>query len=246
MSKIGWASWFEKTPLTFQGNPSTHYGWSELLEYEPEKLDTWSGSTNGYMQCPAFVNYTSQIWVLRSWIDVDLIWDPKNNILSSSLPQLQHETMIRLHHGDFVPGTDRPIVAINCSYLFVADKSTYIEFLPPFNHDVSQMRLMPGSFNICGWQRPLVPTFEMLSNHLSIKRGQPLAYVRFKSENLKDVFKLEKIDKTPELEHLVKSCMSVKTYQRNISWQIAQSAWNSIRPSSFFKKSCPFKNIFKK
>jgi hypothetical protein len=240
MTKIGWCTWFEKSPVTFQGPPLNHYEWAKLVEFEPEKLDTWKDSTNGYMKCPAFVNYTSQTWVLKSWIDIDLKWDPYNHVLNANLGPLQHDCMVRLHSNDFDAKVDRPIVALNCSYLFVADKPVLVEFLPPYNHDVTGMRLMPGSFNICGWQRPIMPTFEMLTDELTIKRGQPLAYVRFRSENLKDVFKLEKIERSDELQRLVDSCVTVKSYQKNISWSIAQSGWNSLRPSSFFKKKCPF------
>ena len=245
-SKIGWTTWFEKQPLTVDLIPLNYYGWSELTYFEPEKLETWKDSTNGFMKCPAFLNYNSQTWVLKSWIDVELTWDANNGVLNSNLPFEQHQSMIRLHSADFTIGVDRPIVAINCSYLFVADKTTLVEFLPPYNHDVTEMRLMPGSFNISGWQRPIMPTFEMLTDKLTIKRGQPLAYIRFRSEDLKDSFKLEKLDRTPELEHLVRSCVSVKSYQKTLSWQIAQSGWNKLRPKSFFKKTCPFKWLFKK
>lgn len=217
--KIGYVPWFEKSPYTDQGSVN-YYGWNEVVNFELEKIDTWKNSSAGFMKCPAFVKYVDQTWVIKSPIDLDIRWDDTNKVLHSNLPEMAHNAMIRTHWGDFDVEKDRPIVAINSSYLFVADDDVWIDFLPPFNSIDPGWRLMPASFNINTWQRPVVPTFELLANEINIKRGQPLAYIKFRSKNPQDLFKPIKQERTEELEHLANSCVTIKTYQPNLSWQV--------------------------
>jgi hypothetical protein len=236
--KIGWCPWPEKTHLTNNG-PTTYYGHAEILAIEPRKLDTWDNSHSGFTKCPAFSTYISNTYMIFSNIDVELTWDNTNKVLNSNLPQHAYNTHINLHYQDFVPDVDPPIVALMSSILFVADQPVVMEMTPPYNHIDPAWRMMPGSFNIYNWFRPVIPTFEMLHTKVSIKRGQPLMYIRFKTENFKDNVVLERMERTNELEHLVNSCLSVKTYQPSLSWRIANS-FNPIRPRKLLK-SCPLK-----
>lgn len=217
--QIAYIPWFEKSPFTNCGTVN-YYGWSDIAQFELEKLDTWKDSTKGFMKCPAFVKYVDQTWVIKSTIDLDIRWDNCNKVLHSNLPESAHNAMIRTHWGDFDSQTERPIIAINSSFLFVSDDDVWIDFLPPFNDIDSTWRLMPGSFNINNWQRPVVPTFEMMADEIHIKRGQPLAYIKFRSKDPQDLFKLNKQPRTDELEHLVNSAITVKSYQQNLSWKI--------------------------
>lgn len=231
--KVGWCPWHENNELTTI-NASTYYGWAEVACIEPKKLDTWSDTTSGFSRCPAFLNYVNSTYMLCANIDIELDWDPHNRVLNSSLNHAAHNTYVNLHSGDFDPTSGFPIVAVASSYLFVADQPVVLELTPPYNHIDPAWRVMPGSFNIYNWQRPVVPTFEMLENRVVIKRGQPLLYVRFKTENFKDTIILEKIERTKELDHTVNSCLSVKTYQKNLSWKIANT-FNKFRPKKFLK-----------
>jgi hypothetical protein len=231
--KVGWAPWGEKNHLTTK-TAVTYYGWTEVAAIEPKRLDTWEGSTSGFTKCPAFNNYIGSTYMLSSFIDLELQWDPVNKVLNSSLEQHAHQTYINLHSRDFDPHTGRPIVGVSSNYLFVADEPVVMEMTPPYNHIDPAWRVMPGSFNIYNWQRPVVPTFEMLEDRVVIKRGQPLVYVRFKTQKLNDSVVLKRIERTEELDHAVNSCLAVKTYQSNLSWKIVNT-FNKIRKRKFVK-----------
>lgn len=231
--KVGWCPWHEKNHLT-SNNALTCYGWAEVACIEPKKLDTWENTTSGFTKCPAFSHFVNTTYMLCANIDVDLHWDPVNKVLNSSLGHAAHNTYVNLHSMDFNPDTGRPIVALASSYFFVADQPVVIEMTPPYNHIDPAWRVMPGAFNIYNWQRPIVPTFEMLEDKVSIKRGQPLVYVRFKTENFKDSVALERIERTDKIDHAINSCLSVKTYQKNLSWKIVNT-FNQFRPKRFLK-----------
>ncbi len=234
--KVGYTPWFEKSPNTSGLGPLNYYGWNEIVHFDLEKLDTWKDSKVGFMKCPAFVKYNEQTWVIRSLIDVELHWDKYNKVLSSNLPSLAHDAMVKVHWGDFNPEVDKPIVALNSAMLFYADEEVWVDFLPPYNHIDLRWRLMPGSFNICNWQRPLVPTFEMLNDRIEFKRGQPLAYVRFRARDPQAMFQLNKQPRTEELDHIVNSSVSLKSYQNNLSWKIVSGVIpNRLRPKKLVK-----------
>lgn len=235
--KIGWCPWPEKSHMTTSMS-SMYWGYGELVAIEPKKLDTWENSHSGFTKCPAFTTYVNSTYMLCAAIDVDLTWDPINKVLNSNLMQPAHETYINLHHQDFVPDIDPPIVAMMSSMLFVADQPVIIEMSPPYNHIDPAWRAMPGAFNIYNWFRPVIPTFEMLHTKVSFKRGQPLMYVRFRTENFKDNVVLERIERTDKLDHLVNSCLSVKAYQPSLSWKFVNSI-NKLRPKKLLS-TCPF------
>jgi hypothetical protein len=234
--KIGWCPWGERGP---HESSATYWGQAEILSITPKKLDTWDNSLSGFTKCPAFATYVSNTYMICSNIDIELTWDVEHKRLTSNLPPMAHDTFVHLHYQDFVPDVDPPIVSMLSSMLFVADQPVMIEMTPPYNHTDPAWRSMPGAFNIYNWFRPVIPSIEMLHNKVSIKRGQPLMYIRFKTENFKDNIVLERIERTDKLEHLVNSCLSVKNYQPSLSWKISNT-FNPIRPRNLLKK-CPFK-----
>ncbi len=226
--KIGYCPWFEKNYQT-TNTALNYYGWAELAHFDLTPLDTWDDSTSRYHKCPAFVKYVKNTFVLRNMIDLNIQWDKVNQVLHSNLPAEAHNAMIRTHWGDFDIENGNPIVAVSNSFVFVADQPVYIEFLPPFNHIDNSWRLIPGMYNIYSWQRPVITTIEMLEKQVILKRGQPLAYVRFRSDNPSDTFTLEKIERTEKLEHAVNSCLTLKHYMPKLSWKI-HNAINKLRP----------------
>jgi len=231
--KVGWLPWHENNEYTTK-NAVTYYGWAEVAALEPKKLDAWEGTSSGFNKCPAFLHYVNSTYMLLANIDIELQWDPINKVLNSNLPQHAHNTYINLHSADFDPSTGYPIVGLSSSYLFVADEPVIMELIPPYAHIDPAWRIMPGAFNIYNWQRPVVPTFEMLQNKVIIKRGQPLVYARFRTESFKESVQLHRIERTTELDHVVNSNLSVKTYQKNLSWKIVNT-FNRFRPKKFLK-----------
>lgn len=229
--KIGYCPWFEKNQLTIN-TATNYYGWAELASIDLENLDSYEESTARYHKCPAFLAYVKNTFVLRNTIDLEIQWDKCNQVIHSNLPLPAHDAMIRTHWGDFDPVNGRPIIALSNSFVLLADQPVYAEFFPPFENIDNSWRLIPGTYNIYSWQRPILPTIELLNDRIILKRGQPMAYLRFRSENLKDTFSLQKIERSEKLEHAVNSCLTLKHYMPNLSWKI-HNAFNKIRPKKW-------------
>lgn len=234
--KIGWLPFIEKIKKADANEElQTYFGWVENAAYPPEVLDTWQDSSGAFLQCPAFFNYVNQTWVLKAWQDVELIHERGKGV-RSSLSKIQHDTLIDINPMFFDVQRGYPILTLKNAFVFVADKPVWIEALPAFNNLNPALRLIPGHFNIGAWQRPVFPTFEMIQDRVIIKRGDPLMYIRFKTANINEMFKLERLERTEEIDHSINSCLSLKNFVKGLSWVIASRGWNKARPKSFFKK----------
>lgn len=218
--KIGYCPWGWKQYTETDSSPDVHWGVVDELHLPIKPIDTWKKSASGFTKCPAFQSYVNNTYAIKSWLNIDLNWDKNNSVLDTNLKQPQSNFMLNVHYNDFDVQKDFPIVAYMCSYVFVSNEDVWLDVFQPYNDSDGSWRLMPASFNINVWPRPVQPTFEMLSNKVSFKRGQPISYIRFRSKNQKDTFKLVPIERSEHLEKAVNVNTSVKHFVPNLSWKL--------------------------
>jgi hypothetical protein len=130
--------------------------------------------------------------------------------------------------------------------VFVADEDIIIESLPAMMHDsetLRNIRVIPGTYNIHRWVRPLDFTFEILdpSKPLEFKRGDPLFYVRFIDPKGRKV-ELERIDQTEEILKTMYGMVVLKNYISKLSLdKLYDMAHDWIKNRKWLKKKkCPF------
>jgi hypothetical protein len=140
------------------------------------------------------------------------------------------EAMFRLEPRDLWRSSAIPLVQIPSPYCFVADEPIEIEQFPPIFADTTTLnwRLIPGRFDIYGWQRPLNWAFEWDTKcgDLIIKMGEPLYYVRFydKSGSLIPNPDLVRTPLTDELRSRLNASSGVTSLQRGTAALIKKSA----------------------
>jgi len=182
-----------------------------LLAIEPESvLKNWYGnvSTN-FTRCPAFVNSLKNTYVVRSPIDVQVSINKLEHWANVTIPERAPPSILvpRFKEDDVENG--RYFASLNIApFVFYSEKSIEMQLLPAFFEEPSQLRVICGKFNIGKWKRPLEYAFEMKNpiQTIVIKRGDPLFYLQFITENdeavtLKRVEETEK-DKLECLENL--------------------------------------------
>jgi hypothetical protein len=136
------------------------------------------------------------------------------------------------------------------SIIFWSDESVMMELLPPVleHSDLNQnIKIIPGTFNIGKWIRPLDFTFEIAdtSKPLKIYREQPILTARFLPENGSSV-KLVRKMYDEKLDKVFKSMVSAKQVvphkNLNFLYEIGEPF---LKMMNFRKKKCPF-SFFKK
>lgn len=227
------------TPVQFMSNPEDYdtkllksASWSKAISLPIERLDAFELKKGGIQECPAFQFYYKNTFVLRSWHDFKI--KLTNTGIRSNMPTATgHESAFTLHEDNSI--------SIMHSYLFKTDKPTWVEILPAFYHPNSAMRVYPGTFNIHSWTRPVMPAIELIEDVLEVKRGDPLAYLRFRTEDVSESFSLkleEDSESIKSMQERAASSVIVKDFQEGLSWKLASRTMGVKKPW--------YKNIFSK
>jgi len=120
---------------------------------------------------------------------------------------------------------DHPIFDFRMHTLFVSNrKHTWADLMPAFLHDTGAINVLPipGSFNINTWPRPTVfagPVRDKLKP-VVFQRGDPLYYVRFRTNDPEDTFELKEIDYSDRLHRAVTARVNLKNLFPRYSWRL--------------------------
>lgn len=194
-----------------------------------------------YTKCPAFIEYFKNTYVVRSPVDLKLYYDTVSDRLSIT-PQGQEFYDKFVHHRGIAAGKAGPfLMSLAFYHLFIADKECHIELLPATFHGGSfteKARLIPGTFDISKWYRPVEVAFEFLnpSAPIDIKRGDPLCYVRFIPKDTKKI-RLVKHEFSEEVARSCDQCIGLKSA---LPKQPLSSLYEIAKKHLAPVKKCPF------
>tara|TARA_B100000683_G_scaffold82664_1_gene81561 strand:- start:20376 stop:21080 length:705 start_codon:yes stop_codon:yes gene_type:complete len=193
---------------------TTKLGWCwtgtipDLLVLEPERFKTpkivnKSYNKRGVIDCPSYQGFYNNLFILKSPVSFNAI--PKEggvDIESDEVDTHQLQGLVTLHQPDEMYDVNKPMFQFNLNYLFVADQPCLMEILPPFlKPNKFPGEVIGGSYNIHSWVRSISWgfVFNNTDKKLSIKRGDPLCYVKFTPNNLKTNVTLQECELTEDL-----------------------------------------------
>ena len=188
-----------------------------------------SESKRGYLSCPAVRSTCTGLLEVAAPFSLRLSFEAKGGayMLTPIYPQTSIQParlrdLIILEPSDTWPSKRRPVLQIPSPYLFVSDVHVEMEQLHPFLAPTTQLnwRLIPGRFNIFGWQRPLnwAIEWDVDAGDLVIKAGEPLYFLRFYDEegrSLKEINLLQ-IEFSRELADRVSMTAGVTSIRRGM------------------------------
>ena len=246
--KVGWFPFVHN-----EGKPADSFGyfseWQNVAVQPPElayKSIAADRENSDILPCPAIQGYFKNTFLIRS--PIDFVLTPKVDAKTFSIDRFDQkfyiEWVIR-RPGDFV-NPKRPICTLGPKLVFVADEDVIIESLPAMMHDsetLRNIRVIPGTYNIHRWMRPLDFTFEILdpSVPLEFKRGDPLFYVRFIDPKGRKV-ELERIEQTDDIIKTMYGMVVLKNYIPKLGLdKLYDMAHDWIKNKKWLKKKkCPF------
>lgn len=216
-----------------------------LVTAEPELLlpdikKARSHTEESYLSCPAFLDYYRNTYIVRSPITTTLTVDYANKYLNM-YPQKQEFYDAFVNNRASTLGEKDPfLLSLQFFNLFIADGDCMVEQLPAsFHTNVPNIRIIPGTFNIGKWYRPLEAAFEVIDPNQPIKitRGDPLYYVRLVP---KDGGKIELKHKTYTREQIdaVTSCVTLKKAAPKLPLKVLYKL--TERLNMLPKNKCPF------
>ena len=224
--------------------------WHNVGYFEPEPVLKYIASQRNndveYLKCPAFQQYYANTFVIRSPVDLELKIeknsDGKKILVTKDFNQNFYNDHI---FPRLAQNTVFSMFSLEFSYIFYSENSVTLEMLPANMEKttfIKNTNLIPGEFDISKWIRPVSPAFEIVNDLevLSISRGDPLFYVRFKSDKKINLIRVEQDN---IIESLEKACSRLKFFVPKNSleenYKAAQSMINLYK-LKLFRKKCPF------
>ena len=221
-----------------------------VFSYINERRDNDETLNRGshYLKCPAFVEYCKNTFhVLSPYTDVLTISrDPvKGNTLTSKNFSQHYWDLFVVVRGNIVKFDDPFQLTLPPSIIFWSDDSVVMESTSPIleHSELHQnIKIIPGSFNIGKWIRPVDFTFEISdsSKPLIIQRGQPLFSVKFLPEdgsNVKLVRKLYDENLNKVYKSMVTSKQIIPHKNLKFLYEIGEPF---LKMMKFKQKKCPF------
>ena len=250
--KVGW---FPYTTSSVHGpaDLSLFNDWQNLAVYPPEpalkSIKEDSRDDSMIMLCPAFTGYLKNTFLIRAPIDFTLSIDSNRRAVSGDrFDQRFFDEWINHRPNDFI-NPSRPLITTGPKFVFVADEDILIETLPAIMHNtefIQNTNIIPGTYNIHRWIRPLDITFEVLDTTklIKFKRGDPLMYIRLIDPKGRKI-ELERIEQTADLTKMIIGMTSLKTFVPKMKLEklydmahdwLKNRKWLPTKP-----KKCPFK-----
>jgi hypothetical protein len=243
-TKVYWA------PTVFKDSTGQRFDNVDVAFMEPAPFikDILKSRVNTtYFQCYGFLDYCKNIYIIKAPCDFTLKIDRDKKFMNVS--DITQETYMSYfnNRGD-EGGKDDPYAFTTLpSYTFYSDTDVMVEALPMFLHKtphLDNVRLVPGTYNIGKWIRPLDFSAEMLDTSIPfvVKRGDPLFCVRFVAPDNSKV-ELERVLYDERLSQAARACATTKhmlpKQPFNKLYEMAEPLLTML---GFNKKSkCPFK-----
>lgn len=224
--------------------------WHNVGYFEPEPVLKYVISQRDndveYLKCPAFQKYYANTFVIKSPVDLEL--KIERDIVGRKILTTKNfnENFYNQHiFPRMAQNNFFSMFSLEFSYIFYSENSVIIEMLPANmekTNFIKNTNLIPGEFDISKWIRPVSPAFEVIddSQTLSIKRGDPLYYIRFRTDKKVNLIRVEQ-DNT--IESIEKACARLKFFVSKNSLEEnykAASSMINLYKAKLFRKKCPF------
>jgi len=200
-------------------------------------------NNNTYLKCPAFLDYYRNVYVIKSPFNIKIGFDKKNKYLSVQPQGQDFYDAFLFNRTDVISKDDPFLFSLSFRYLFTADEDCFIEELPVTFHDnalTSKLRLISGTYNIAKWFRPVEVAYEVITKEesISIKRGDPLMYIRFVPKNNERI-NLKHVKFSDEQLKAVQQCVALKKCFPHYALSAVYKLVEKLTPL-FKTKKCPF------
>lgn len=227
-----------------------------LIPVFPELVKEYN-VRQSHTRCPAFIETLSNTFLVRSDINIDLRFDPVTRVLDvrDNTEKTTSFYVVNRDTDNYPDGTN-VVEKGNISFsilqqqIFLSKEDIELELLPCLYHEsdfTKKTQLIVGKFNINKWVRP-TEIAALVNNtsyrykepvEISIKRGDPLMYIRFNAKNKKPI-RLKQITNEEEIQRYLKlasRCVFVKKILPGLSLQKMYDMFEPFRPRI---KKCPF------
>ena len=190
----------------------------------PKKFRANYNTEYDHAKCPAWKKWTNNCWVVKQPFDIGLKCDTKEERINTDLDQKSYDQYF--HVGPRWLEGEYPEIQLKLNYMFwTKDRDVWIEQIPHPLLSRYGFELIPGTFPISDWHRPLVVGLKIIDTdvNLQLKRGTPLYYFKLYSMKSDTDFMLEQKEPPEQWHKLHKQTNLLRQFAPFKSWDIMKS-----------------------
>ncbi len=201
MKTIYWA------PYTLEYNYTSYSMLNHEIEPLAKDLGLFDASSMPWMKCPAFLNESRNTFVVKNPVDFSFSYGDGSVNQTAGIPNI-----IRVRKDS---PEQSMTLAYDMKYIFFSEDDISITQMPAFMHKntFNQLgALIPGSFNINKWFRPIDIAIQAWDEHggATLNAGDPLYYIKF---NTDEKISLKRFSMSDELNRLVHGIVQHKQFE---------------------------------
>lgn len=190
-----------------------------LTHFEPESAFKYLMSVrkdSRFVQCPAVSDYLRNMYVIRCPYDLTLDIDVKTCSIYIRGSDEQYYDQIFFDSNMVLRATpnrqDPPNLHFLPKALYLTDSKKPVKLtMLPWFFKKNDIALVPGSFDITKWIRPIEPAFEVYESGTYVfKRGEPLHCIHFETADNK--VEIERGVFTEEMREAWLACTNFKKF----------------------------------
>ena len=206
----------------------------------PKKFKSGYDTRYDHSKCPAWKEWGKNTWIISQPFDIGIHYNSKDKYLQTNLNQNAFDEYF--HLADTWLNGEYPEIQMKYNLsLWTRDKDVWIEQVPHPLLSRHGIDLVPGTFPISVWFRPLVVGVKILDfdQNLWLPKGTPLYYIRFCSRRGDSTFSLEKGDPPKDL---------IKKHHQHTQLRFFTqfNAWDIIKKRTDEESKCPFSRLWKR
>lgn len=183
-----------------------------LLSFPPEPALThyYGKNSSQFMKCPAFKSALQNTYVIKSPIDVEIVYDrrePTRKVMNVIVPEKATPALREyLIHPRFRESqgenAHEAFTLQTTPYLFWSDGDVAMEMIQPYLEwdNPNGVRVISGHYNIGKWSRHIEYAVELQqpTGTFKLRRGDVMFYVRFSTADPHTRLTLKESPITPE------------------------------------------------
>lgn len=250
MSKVKWM-----VSTAARNNLLEEMGSDNVIAIEPEKLLQNLAKTQPGMlhyTCPAFVDAFKNTYIYKAPFDISIKIDPSNRTVEMDKESDLVDKYL-YHRKNDSPESGNILFSLNYFLLFITDDDVEVETMPCLYHQndfTNNTMIVSGKFNIRDWIRTLELAAIVKNSdpnnkeciYITIKRGDPLMYIRFYPSDSSAV-KLEQEFDFDVIEKYTKLCRVTTFVKQTNPHTKLLDLYKMFSPfrKKLNSKKCPFK-----
>ena len=205
---------------------------------EPKQFRSGYDSRYLHAKCPAWKKWGDNTWLVTQPFDLkfkvitNAVYEENKFIESNLLPPVHEDYFIL--GNQWLAGEYPEIQMKYVMNVWTKDKDVWIEQVPHPLLSRYGLELIPATFPISVWFRPMVVGVKVLDTEIDLPKGTPLYYFRLYSKKSDSNFKLEQIEVPEYLNRQVAESKKLRDYT-------SFDAWDVIKKRLSKEGKCPFR-----